>query len=198
MTYTEGEQNRPQEPAVPIEQLQEMSDNLETQGYDRARLQASLASAEGRKETINKFGEMYPSLNGQKEQVLEDISTLQQESAKKETFLGKVWEGTKETGRILAKPVVWGWEFAKKHPYITTGVVLTAAGLAAWYTGIIPASISAWVASAADAAAGGHVGEVGPAITPSNPIVVPPGQSPIGLPPMNPEIYPYIEPPILP
>jgi hypothetical protein len=133
-----------------------------------------------RRELIDAFRKT--GANGASEAMAEKVLYKSQEFERKESFL-------KKAGSVLAKPIKWTYETAKKHPYITAGII--AAGLfgVAYYTGFgasLLAKLQAWIASAPDNKVAEIVKRVLPDAAPKQPIILPPGTTDVAPPPFIP------------
>lgn len=133
-------------------------------------------------------------LNGRAERLHELYNLHQQEFSRKESLLGKVWEGTKET---VSAPFRWTWNSFKKHPVLTTAAVagLALGGTAAYlyYAGQLESALTAIGADKVVEYFSGAATQLAP-MTPDTPIV--PGAGEAGLPGAGPSMP--VEPPTFP
>ncbi len=109
-------------------QLRDLSEQLERSGYQLDRLDQLGQSAADREKLLQGMKEIDPTINGDANEVLEDLSLYQQEIKNKKQW--SAWEYTKQVPKK-----VWGQ--MKKHPYITAAIILGLAGVAAYATGYV-------------------------------------------------------------
>jgi hypothetical protein len=119
---------------VPFEELKGYRKSLQEEGLDlrellRAeRLGEMEEAARTRKEMLEHLLQKNPSLNGDGERVIEDLSLLEQEAETKKEW--NLWEGAKRLpGRA--------WETVKAHPYLTAAVAAALLVAIAYSTGAV-------------------------------------------------------------
>lgn len=152
---------------------------------DRARgvLGTKEKSDDDRAVLLDSIHEQYPDLNGQAEQVAEDLELFHSEAEKKKEF--STWGYVKETAKKT-------WEIAKKYKWWLVGAA--AVGLTAYgfYSGAIPAAYQsvktwlgaqAWFTSISDKVSGFFT-ETIPDIVPELPEIPGMPDAPINLPPI--------------
>lgn len=112
----------------------------ELKGRGMSVLDAKDGAALERKDAIQYLKDTY-NLNGQAENVIEDLELFHQEAEAK-----KEWS----TWDYVKYPFKKTWEVVKAHPYLTAIAVTTAVGAGAYYTGALTPAIEAvksWLVS---------------------------------------------------
>lgn len=125
------------------DQLKKLLTKLDESGYKLDQLDELKKSAEKRADLIRQLKSMDPTLNGDAEQVVEDLGLYRQEVEAKKKW--GVWEYVKSVPRRI-------WGTMKRHPYITAAIVIALGAAAAYYTGVGPIVISklkTWLMSTA-------------------------------------------------
>lgn len=102
-----------------------------------------------------------------------------------------------KAGRMLKATVVApfkavGWAF-KNYPVTSTVATVALIGALAYFLGV---PIASWVGMGADSRVVERIGEVIKPLVPTNPLDIPPGVGPTGLPPIIGDAYPSITPPM--
>lgn len=115
------------------EQLKKFLKQLEESGYKMDQLDELAKSAEKRADLIKKLKALDPKMNGEAEQVVEDLALYRQEVMAKKKW--GAWEYVKSVPRRI-------WGTMKRHPYITAAVVIALGAAAAYYTGVGPVVVS--------------------------------------------------------
>jgi hypothetical protein len=157
--------------ALPVEQLEQLSEELSHRDFGMKRLDAALAANGDRGEALKALQNVDPTLNAQ---ALEDVNTFRQEGEKKKAWYSKVWgalgtgvsavasgvkEAAKKTGEVTMNTLKSGWGFVKRHPVLTSAAAIAILGVAAYYFGIIPGLPGLWqeeAGAAVDTAIGEH------------------------------------------
>jgi len=125
------------------EQLKQILEKLDEAGYKMDQLDELQKSAAMRADLITKLKLMDSSLNGDAKKRAEDLTLYRQEVQAKKKW--GIWEYVKSVPRRI-------WGTMKRHPYITTAVVIALGAAAAYYTGVGPIVVSklkTWLMSTA-------------------------------------------------
>lgn len=139
-----------------IESLEELDAHFEqTYGPEvMTALKDSNSDQAGVVEALHKAG-----LNGRSEAVERTYRLHQQEFARKESLLGTTWRWTKEAANTTANAVAWpfrkSWEFAKKHPVVTSLAVAAAVAGGLYLMWGVPIPIPNPIVAAGEVAAEG-------------------------------------------
>lgn len=154
------------------EQMDDLLEKLEFEGYERDRINAIGGSVDQQEELVKTIKKLDPTVNGNANELLKDLRGYQRETELEKTW----WEKVKE---LPAN--VWDWtkRTIKAHPYITAGVVITALAVAAYYTGVgayLIAPLQQWIASQPEGAVQ-RLAEEALKGVPSGPLEMTPGVS---------------------
>ncbi len=125
------------------DQLKDLLNKLDESGYKLEQLDELEASAAKREELIRQLKTIDPEINGDAEQLVEDLGLYRQEVEAKKKW--SLWEYTKSVPRRI-------WGTMKRHPYITAAVIIALGAAAAYYTGVGPVVVSklkGWLMSTA-------------------------------------------------
>lgn len=106
------------------EELKGYLERLETDGYAMEKLDQFKKTTEAKQELVQRLHAMNPELNGEVDQLIEDLALYKQEAEAKKEW--SVWTYVKSIpGRV--------WGTIKRHPYLSAGILAALlAGGAAW------------------------------------------------------------------
>lgn len=157
-----------------------------------ARLDAkagSVADQNAIVEELHKAG-----LNGQAEALLRAYREHKRELDIKADVSDRWYH---KAGRMLKSTVLApfkavGWAF-KNYPVTSTVATVALIGTLAYFFGV---PIASWVGMGADSRVVERIGEVIKPLVPTNPLDIPPGIGPTGMPPIIGDGYPSIPPPM--
>lgn len=109
------------------EEMQRYIDKLKEDGYELDRLDELVKVTDEKEGLIKSLKAYDPSLNGDTDNLLEDLALYRQEALAKKKWT--LWEYVKSVPERV-------WGTIKAHPYLATGIVVTLGGIAAmYYTG---------------------------------------------------------------
>jgi len=137
------------------EQMTKVLEQLKKRGYAIERLDVFDETKAQENGLLDELHDIDPEVDGNVDQLRQELRLYQQESAKKRSWLEKI--------PVIGKPLNWAWKTVKAHPYLTTAAVVAGAGALAYYTGygaILLARVQTWAAPMLEKV-GGWVGVAG-------------------------------------